>query len=139
MKLFDKPFGKSSHGDAFWASRYNDCIESPGPVICDMCGTQHQESGDKNYIICVFTLGSMRWKIVRDCCGGVIDSVYECFAEKFFTEYINEIVQNPSDPRFPLLISVIEKALSKASLKANEALGLMRKLGNLLANGPRPE
>lgn len=114
--LSDKPLGESKlggYGEGYW----NNCRRgTDGPVVCDICGIEHPEDRDISYIVSRF-LGR---EVVEDCCGRILDVVYEESGQEFAEKYLREFAENPTDSRFYTLLCTLKRILPKALEKLDE-------------------
>jgi len=110
--LFKQPAGASSRhlGVETWTSR---------AVLCELCGKEWpKKSGrsDESYRLGYF----LGLQFVDECCGAVLDILYEEFAETFIETFLKDFSENPLDPRFGFLLFDLSGILVKAHQKAKK-------------------
>jgi len=111
--------GPSRLGIAFGTNWNNESWGSDGPILCEVCGKQHPERKDKSYTVSRF-LGR---QVVEECCGAILDSVYKESGEEFTIAFLIEFANDPCDPRFLILVLMLEKCLKNADKKLKMILG----------------
>lgn len=87
MNIKSGPWGASERR---WAS-----IGTFHPT-CEVCGTEWPER-EVSYGI-VFLPG--RQQLVEECCGRLLDELYEELGERFALEFLKDVERKPTDPRF---------------------------------------
>lgn len=113
--LVKKPVGPSKLGQygVFWN---NSAWGTDGPITCEICGTTHPGDKEQSYIMSRF-LGR---QVVEECCGGILDRVYQESAEVFALKLLSEFADNPTDFRFHIFLDSIKSAMKKAAKKLTE-------------------
>lgn len=94
--MVSKPFGPSELGKGFGTDWNNLHWGTDGPVTCEICGTEHPERKDETYTLSQF-LGRV---IVEECCGAMLDLVYNESGSDFTRAFLEEFAENPTNPRF---------------------------------------
>lgn len=117
--MVSKPFGPSELGKGFGTDWNNLHWGTDGPVTCEICGTEHPERKDETYTLSQF-LGRV---IVEECCGAMLDLVYNESGHEFFQAFLEEFAENPTDPRFLFTLDEIKSALHKVEKKLAESKG----------------
>lgn len=105
--IFKKPVGGSDH---HWN---NDHSGTSRAVTCEICGTNHKELDFNTTRTLDVFLGR---QLVEDCCGKLIDVIYEEYKSVFFDRFLKEFIQNPLDN--PFLAKTINAAVKKVNEKA---------------------
>ena len=125
------PLGPSELGKRFGANWNNESWGTDGPITCEICGTNHPERKEQSYIISTF-LGH---QVVEECCGAILDAVYCESGHVFIDAFLEEFSENPTAPRFLILLDVINTALIEASRRISETgmqvSGALKKSSNL--------
>lgn len=111
--MVSKPFGPSKLGKSFGPNWNNLNKGVYGPVICEVCGTEHERTEDETYTISLF-LGR---ELVEECCGSLIDQVYVESGSNFITAFLGEFVDNPMGFKFFSLIDDIKNTLEEVAKK----------------------
>ena len=107
----DKPLGESLMGKGFGDCDWNNqSLGTDGPVTCEICGTDFPERLDQSYTISRF-LGK---QVIEECCGVVLDQVYHESGEQFTVAFLKEFAQDPTNPRFHMMIVYLKDALKNA-------------------------
>lgn len=117
--MVSKPFGPSELGKGFGTDWNNLHWGTDGPVTCEICGTEHPERKDETYTLSQF-LGRV---IVEECCGAMLDLVYNESGEVFTRAFLEEFAENPTNPCFLLMLDDIKSTLQKAGNKLAESKG----------------
>lgn len=111
--IFKKPFGPSERN---WSS-----FGTTRAVTCELCGTDHpelDETGEQSHHLLDF-LGR---QCVEECCGRIVDMIYDEWGDEFAKAFLYEFAQNPGDKKFAdlrwTLGSVLGAAL--AALRGQE-------------------
>lgn len=109
--LFDKPYGPMEN------YRTNLSMGTVGEALCEMCGTIHPEepAGSDGHNL-IEVLGRM---VVMDCCGRLVDVLYEEWGETFTLAFIKEWKQNPLDTRYRFFTMILQEAARRAVVKGN--------------------
>ena len=104
--IFKKPFGGS---DALW---HNQNMGTTRSVLCEICGTSHPElpDGADSYYLSQF-LGR---QMIDECCGGVLDVIFEESGRTFALAYIKQCAEDPTSSQFSELLFMINEGLSRA-------------------------
>lgn len=113
--LVTKPFGPTEDGPHYYYGYqiWNlDCSGTSGGVTCEICGTDLPELVDESYHL--FTFFGRQG--VEECCGRIIDEMYQVAAREFTESYLHEFAENPADPAFVTLRTVLKEVLEKAKL-----------------------
>jgi len=108
--LLEKPAGPTELGKGFKGCWNNRHMGTDGPILCEICGTEHPERKDESYIVSRF----LNKQVVEECCGAIIDCVYREFAEEFAEAFLIEFAENPTNIRFHLFVQHLQNCLSKA-------------------------
>lgn len=103
-KLFPKPAGPAKRR---WCNTH---ASTDGPILCELCGTDHPEDEEEGYIWDRF----LGLQLVEDCCGHAIDILYKEFGEEFATAFLYDFAKDPTNPRFGVLRTVLENCLKTA-------------------------
>lgn len=81
-------------------------------AICDICGTKHMApSPDGPSLLRMYFLGLEGFE---ECCGRLLDIIYYESGERFFEAYLAEFAANPTDPRFYVVIDLLQRRLAEA-------------------------
>lgn len=123
-----KPLGPSKLGRGFGTNWNNQRMGCDGPVTCEICGTVHPRDGDESYVVSIF-LGR---QVVEDCCGAILDQVYQESGEEFAIAFLKEFSKNPTDSRFHCFLSVLRSVLVEAKKKLSEVGGKVKRLIDIL-------
>ncbi|MFH0852194.1 MAG: hypothetical protein V1845_01120 [bacterium] len=124
-----KPYGPSKLGVCFRTQWNNESWGTDGPILCEVCGRTHPRRTDETYVVSRF-LGR---QVVEECCGAVLDRVYQESGEEFATAFIREFADNPTNPRFYIFLSELKSALLKANKKVSDATTQTLTLKELIA------
>ncbi|OGZ34268.1 MAG: hypothetical protein A2Y98_00160 [Candidatus Portnoybacteria bacterium RBG_19FT_COMBO_36_7] len=114
--LLEKPIGESKLGRSFGTNWNNWAWGSDGPVLCEICGTKHPKREDDSYIISKF----LGMQVVEECCGAILDRVYRESGEEFTVAFLEEFANNPTSPRFSILLMTLNEVCIKAQKAALE-------------------
>lgn len=109
-----KPLFKKSVGgsDYHWNNNHHGTSRT---VTCELCGTKHKKLDfDTTRTLDIF-LGQ---QLVEDCCGKLIDILYEEYKRVFFDRFIKEFELNPL--AYPFLVAKINAAVKEVNKKAKE-------------------
>jgi len=114
--MVKKPMGPSKLG-SFGGSQWNNHHwGTDGPILCEICGTTHPERKEETYTVSIF-LGH---QVVEECCGEILDKIYQESGEEFAIAFLEEFAQNPTSPRFSMLLVTLEEVCRKAQEVAEE-------------------
>ena len=116
MALSNKPLGPSKLGNGFGTNWNNSSWGTDGPILCEICGTNHPKRTNETYIISKF----LGYQVVEECCGAIIDRVYEESGEEFAIKFLEEFGENPTSPRFHILLATLNKVCIQAQKIALE-------------------
>lgn len=122
-KLFSKPFGESEY-------RWNTSgMLTTGALTREACGTNHPERDhdDESYIIIHF----LGLRVIQQCCGKVLDVVYDTLLPEIIRRLLKEFAENPLDSQYEDFRSELRAALAKAKRNAK---GLAGEAGELKAH-----
>ncbi len=119
--ISEKPVGAS---DYLWNNMNTGTL---GPTICEWCGTG-LPARDGDYT----TIEVLGLQVVLECCGDVVDTLYEEWGESFTTQLLKDFAKNALDPRFNLLLSSIRDALQVVKERAQEAINEIEEVEKLL-------
>lgn len=87
-------------------------------AITCICGTKHPELPENADSLMVSQfLGA---EVVEECCGAVLDIVYQESGEIFATRFLEEFAENPSDPRFAVFRLELKGSIADAVRKLSE-------------------
>lgn len=114
--ILKKPAGPSKFGQYAGIYWNNSSWGSDGPILCEICGTTHPENKEQSYIVSRF----LGLQVVEDCCGGILDMVYQESAEVFALKLLDEFAENPTDFRFRIFLDSIKDAVNKVAKKLAE-------------------
>ncbi len=109
-KIVQKPAGPSERK---WN---NQSSSSDRDVLCEVCGTNASE--DQSSIIDRF----LGLQLVEECCGRLIDRLFEEFGEEFCLAFLEEFTENPTDPRFIILKMALKEMPNKLQEKSKEII-----------------
>ena|GEM_PF-2483440 len=123
--LFKKPYGGSEY-------LYNNRHMGTSSALCEVCGTQHDvgEESLESLTIDRF-LGR---QMVEQCCGGVLDLLYDESGEEFAIRFLKEFGQDPLDPRFLMFKTILEDVLAHIEKNAGKLQDDIRKNQTALAS-----
>jgi len=110
MPLVKKPMGPSKLGRSFGTNWNNWSFGTDGPVLCEICGTNHPMRKEDSYIVSKF-LGC---QVVEECCGAILDMLYKESGEEFTEAFLEEFAKNPTSPRFSMLLTTLYEVCTKA-------------------------
>ncbi len=114
--ILKRPAGPSKLGEyagMFW----NNCDwGSDGPILCELCGTEHPENKDESYIMSR-VLGL---QVVEKCCGAALDVMYQESGEEFALKFLSECAENPTDFHFRIFLDSIRDAMRKIKEKLSK-------------------
>jgi len=127
-RLLKRSAGETELGRSFGSFWNNQSYGTDGPITCEACGKVHPRREDESYTVSVF----LDRQIVEECCGAILDKVYEESGETFCLAFLEEFAENPTDPRFHMLVDQIGEALKKAKEKSREIYQRARKAENSL-------
>jgi len=116
--LVKEPLGSSKLGHGFGTDWNNRGIGTLAAVTCEICGTQHPEldQNEGSRTISAF----LDYQVVEECCGAIIDRVYQESGEQFAIAFIEEFANNPTASEFYILLETIKGAMKKAREKLAE-------------------
>lgn len=127
-KMFKKSVGESKHN---WNNLHMGTTRA---VVCELCGTEWPDlspDGSESYHLMTF----LGFQTIEECCGRAADILYGEFGEEFTRQFLYDFAENPTDPRFGVLLIVLENALTQAGKKATEitekAQGLYQSLTSI--------
>lgn len=110
--IFKKPYGESQSEHSFGHSR------TEGPILCELCGTTHPDKSEERYS---YTWGMIFGRqYVEECCGKLVEELYEQFARVFVEAFLEDFSDNPTDIRFGFLRHMLPDIMEKAHQKVNE-------------------
>lgn len=110
--LLSEPAGTAVR---FW----NSGITTAHGVTCELCGKEWPDPPeDEDYTVVRF-IGK---QVVMECCGRIIDMLYEEWGEDFTTAFLEDFASDPSDIRFGFLRFHLPDILKDAQKKADEVL-----------------
>ena len=108
--LFKKSFGASEHK---WNNLHTG---TNGPTLCQLCGKEHPQNDSESYTL-IQVLGIQG---VDQCCGKVVDILYDEWGEDFAIAFLKEFANNPLDPHFSFFFEMLKENLVKARQKVEE-------------------
>jgi hypothetical protein len=108
--LFKKPFGGSKYP-------YNNRHMGSCYAYCEICGTTSKADSDTETFALDNFLGL---QIVEECCGGLLDLIYEEFGEEFAIRFLKEFLKDPLNPRFAIFSIVMNEGFTKMGKKVAE-------------------
>lgn len=104
--IFKKSFGPSKR-------RWNALGTTSG-VLCELCGKEWPESeSGESYTIGLF-LGK---QYVEECCGKLIDNLYDIFGDLFTLAFLEDFAENPAEQRFSFFCRILPNSIKKARRK----------------------
>ncbi len=116
-------------GACFGTQWNNESWGTDGPILCEICGRTHPRRTNETYIVSRF-LGK---QVVEECCGAILDRVYQESGEEYATAFIREFANDPANPRFYIFLSELKSALLKANKKSEEVASQTQTLKELIA------
>src|SRR4030042_5953033 len=109
--IFKKPAGASKR---MWNNLHSG---TDGGAVCGLCGTELEEGVD------LIRGRFLDFDIIEECCGRVFDIIYEQLGEEIVREYLKDFSENPTDPRFHMLLNYyLPEAIKEARERAKELL-----------------
>jgi len=72
--------------------------------------------------------------MVEQCCGGVLDLLYDESGEEFAIRFLKEFGQDPLDPRFLMFKTILEDVLAHIEKNAGKLQDDIRKNQTALAS-----
>jgi hypothetical protein len=109
--LLKKPAGPSELNEKlgkYWSVMH---IGTERSVICEICGTVHPKGN--TYTITSF----LGFQLVKECCGALIDQIYEEFCEEFSTTFLAAFSEDPTSDKYNLFLYALKEALRDAKKK----------------------
>jgi hypothetical protein len=131
-RMFKEPVGKSKY------SWNNLCMGTIRAVVCELCGTEWPAlppNGDESYHLMSF----LGLQTIEECCGKAADILYEEFGEVFARQFLYDFAENPTGPRFGVLLIVLETALKRAGEKGRETTEKTQELHQSLRSVTKTE
>jgi hypothetical protein len=127
--LVDKPVGPSKGGEGFWN---NQRYGTTHAVTCEICGTNYPErdTDDESYTISTF----LGMQVVEECCGAIIDRVYQESGEEFAIAFLEEFAKSPTDPRFGIFLMVLKSTISTAEKMTLEVMAEVSEMNDQLTD-----
>lgn len=129
VPLVKKPAGSGYEGEGpDWSKGSRGWIHASDigcPVTCGLCGTVHEPIDDSDvdwdgdgdidadeYAYHLFDL--LGRTVVYECCGRVIDHLYDLMGEMFAHEFLKDSAGNPTGGEFSFLLSSISYHLRQS-------------------------
>jgi len=120
--LLKKPFGGSKY---LW----NNCNMGTSSAYCEVCGTNSRVDSESTSLTIDNFLG---YQMVEECCGGLLDLLYEEFGKEFATRFFKEFSEDPFDPRFAVFLMVMQTGFAHIEKTASELSEQAKKNQNTL-------
>jgi hypothetical protein len=125
-KLFSEPIGPSR--GLQWAKN-----TTPAELICEPCGKLHSEREVDDNLGTAWVLG---YQVVIECCGRMVDTLYEQFGDDFTRRKLTDLSENPTGAEHTLLRAVtlphiLDRAKSNLEAASANVEGLVAAAGNL--------
>ena len=116
----DEPLLKRSFG----ASKYpwNNLHRGVSSAFCEVCGTSIKIDSDTESLTVDRFLGH---QMVEECCGGLLDVLFEESGEEFAIRFFKEFSADPLNPRFAVFRIVMSdgfKAMNKKVAELQEQI-----------------
>jgi len=109
--IFKKPVGESKR---FWNNMHSG---TDGGAVCGLCGKEWEEGVD------LIRGRFLDFEIIEECCGRVFDIIYKQLGEEIVREYLKDFSENPTNPRFRMLVNYyLPEAIQGARKRAEELL-----------------
>lgn len=126
--LVDKPLGPCETRK-MWNNLHRGATHA---VTCEICGTNHPEldSNDESYIISTF----LGLQVIEECCGAILDQVYQESGEEFATAFLEEFAKNPTDSRFGVFLLVLKGTIAAAQRKSSEVMAEVSEMNDQLTD-----
>ena len=105
--LLQKPAGAS---DRRWGTSGTESA-----VSCEVCGTDWPETADGEGYTLSHLFGL---QLVEECCGKLLDNLYEGFGEPFSMAFLERFAEDPLAPGFNFLRFCLPSILQGAHQKA---------------------
>jgi len=121
--LLDRPAGPSVRA---WC---NASTSTTRAVTCEACGTSYPklDVSENGRRLSVF-LGRL---IVDECCGALLDQVYDESGEQMAARFLKEFAKDPTNPRFGILVRVLDEVLRNTRTKAEATATTIERLQEL--------
>ncbi|MFA5432507.1 MAG: hypothetical protein WC319_06495 [Candidatus Paceibacterota bacterium] len=109
-KLLKEPFGASKYP---WNNLHmGTCI-----VYCEVCGTLCKTDSDAESLTVDQFLGR---QIVEECCGGLLDLLFEESGEEFAIRFFKEFSKDPLNPRYAVFRITMDNGFAAMNKKMAE-------------------
>jgi hypothetical protein len=110
--LFKRPYGASETKHSFAPSA------TEGPILCELCGTEHPDRSTENYSYTWGTIFGRQY--VEECCGKFVEDLYKKFGDVFAEAFLKDFAENPTAIEFGLLRDMLPDILEKARQKCEK-------------------
>jgi|GEM_PF-2488146 len=110
--LMREPVGPSKLGHGFGTYWNNQGGGTTRAVVCEICGTLHPGLHENEISRTISNF--LDYQVVEECCGAIIDFVYEELGENFAIAFVEDLAKNPTDFRFHLFLSIAKRAMKEA-------------------------
>jgi hypothetical protein len=116
--LLSKSVGETKIGqEGFGRTHWNNAHSgTDGPILCEICGTEHPERQDEGYVWSYF----LGFQVVEECCGAILDRVFKESGEEFAIAFLHQFAADPTNSRFWVFAQVLKRTLAEALKKLDE-------------------
>jgi len=101
-----------------WCNTHNKTY-GPGTVTCEWCGKIWElQDGTQGVVMCRF----LGLDVIQECCGAVIDVVYQEWGEDFFRQKFEEFLGDPFAGEYGSIRFLIADSESNIAEKIKQAV-----------------